>query len=448
MTKTWVIVLAVVAAGTTAGAGIFFHDRGAKVATTLPVDSYTTPAARGDVTQSVAATGPVASNLDVQIKCRAYGQVIELPFDVSDKVKKGDLLVKLDEQDELVARDQAKVTVALSQSKLTEAQENERIAEQDLTTATEQADANIISAQTKAQNLRRKADRQKQLLSQNLASPEDFETAETDATQAEADLKNARIAKEQLKSQAVALDVKKEDVELANEQVSLDQIGLKNAQQQCDYTKVLAPMDGVLSDLEIQMGTFIASAMSNVSGGTSVMTLSDLSHIFVLASVDESQIGGVKKGQTVDITADAYPGKHFSGKVVRIATTGVNTSNVVTFEVKIEVTDDNKDLLKPQMTANVQIIEASKKDVVTVPILAVVRKQHKTLVTLVKPDNSLEDREVELGIDDGENQEIVSGLAAGEQVLVHKNESNSVWSAASMVRRMPGAGMPGGGGRR
>jgi len=195
------------------------------------------------------------------------------------------------------------------------------------------------------------------------------------------------------------------------------------------------------------MGTIISSAISNVGGGTSVMTLSDLSHIFVLASVDESQIGGVKKGQTVDITADAYPGKHFTGKVVRIATQGVNTSNVVTFEVKIEVTDDNKDLLKPQMTANVQIIEASKKDAVTVPILAVVRKQHKTFVTLVKPDNALEDREVELGIDDGENQEIVSGLAAGEQVLVHKNESNSVWSAAAMVRRMPAAGMPGGGRR-
>ncbi|MGA2440843.1 MAG: efflux RND transporter periplasmic adaptor subunit [Tepidisphaeraceae bacterium] len=447
MTKTWVIVLAVVAAGATAGAGIFFHDRGAKVATTLPVDSYTTPAARGDVTQSVAATGPVASNLDVQIKCRAYGEVVELPFDISDKVKKGDLLVKLDDKDEKVVVDQQTVTVALSQSRLKEAEENERIAEQDLQTASEQAEANILSAQTKAQNLRKKADRQKQLLSQNLASPEDFETAETDAAQAEADLENARIAKEQLKSQAVALEVKKEDVALAQEQVKLDNIDLANAVQQRAYTTVLAPMDGVLSDLTIQMGTIISSAISNVGGGTSVMTLSDLSHIFVLASVDESQIGGVKKGQTVDITADAFPGKHFSGTVVRIATQGVNTSNVVTFEVKIEVTDDNKGLLKPQMTANVQIVEASKKDVVTVPILAVVRKQHKTLVTLVKPDNTLEDREVVLGIDDGENQEIASGLAAGEQVLVHKNESNSVWSAATMVRRMPGAGMPGGGRR-
>jgi HlyD family secretion protein len=447
MTKAWVIALAVVAAGATAGAGIFFHERGSKTPATLPADSYVATAARGDVTESVSATGPVASNLDVQIKCRAYGEVIKLPFDISDKAKKGDLLVQLDQKDEQVVVDQETVTVAQSQSRLTEAEENERIAELDLKTATAQADANIVSAQTKAQNLRRKADRQKQLLSQNLASPEDFETAETDAAQAEDDLANARIAKEQLKSQAVALEVKKQDVELAKEQVALDKINLANAIQQRDYTKVTAPMDGVVSDLTIQMGSIISSAISNVGGGTSVMTLSDLSHIFVLASVDESQIGGVRKGQTVDITADAYPGKHFTGKVVRIATQGVNTSNVVTFEVKIEVTGEDKELLKPQMTANVQIIEASKKNVMLVPVLAVVRKQHKTLVTLVKADNVLEDREVEVGIDDGDNQEIVSGLSGGEQLLVHKNESNSVWSAATMVRRMPAAGMPGGGRR-
>jgi len=151
-------------------------------------------------------------------------------------------------------------------------------------------------------------------------------------------------------------------------------------------------------------------------------------------------------GQNVQITADAFPGKVFSGKVVRIATTGVNASNVVTFEVKIEVTSSNKNLLKPQMTANVEIIEFSKQDAVTVPMLAIIRKQHKTFVTVVKPDGSNEDREVEIGINDGDNQEIVSGLSAGEQVLVHKNESNSAWSGPNL-RRLPGIGMPGGGRR-
>jgi HlyD family secretion protein len=446
MTKTLFIVLVAGVLAATTGAGLFIHQHGAKVATTLPTDSYTATADRADITQSVSATGPVASNLDVQIKCRAYGEVIKLPFDISDTVKKGDLLIQLDQKDEKVLFDQAEVTLEQSQSKLTEAQENERIAEQDLKTATEQADANILSAETKAANLQKKADRQKQLLAQSLASPEEFETDETDAAQADADLKNARIAREQLKSQQVALEVKKEDVELAKQQVQLDNISLQNTKQQMDYTTVISPMDGVIADLSIQMGTIISSAISNVGGGTSVMTVSDMSHIFVMASVDESDIGGVARGQDVDITADAFPGKHFSGKVVRIATQGINTSNVVTFEVKIEVTSSNKALLKPQMTANAQIIESSRHNVIAVPMPAIVRKQHKTFVTIVKPDGSTEDREVEIGINDGESQEVVSGLSGGEQILVHKTDSNSAWSSSGVPRRIPGM-LPGGGKR-
>jgi len=443
MTKTLIIVLAVVVVGATAGAGIFLHQRGDKSATTLPADSYTASATKMDITQSVSATGPVASNLDVQIKCRASGQVIKLPFDISDSVKKGDLLVQLDIADEQVVLDQANVTVAQSQSKLKEAEESERIAELDLQTATEQADSNILSAQVKATNLRRKADRQKQLLTQTLASPEEYEAAETDASQAATDLQNAKIAKEQLKSQAVSLALKKEDVELANEQVQLDEIQLTNAKQQMAYTTIKAPMDGVVADVQVQLGTIISSATSVVGGGTSVITLSDMSHIFVLASVDESDIGNVKEGQTVNITADAFPGKHFTGSVVRIATQGVNVSNVVTFEVKIEVISTNKSLLKPQMTANAQIVEASKPDVVTIPMMAIIRKQQKTFVTVVNPDNSTEEREVTLGIDDGENQEVVQGLSGDETILVHRSDATSVWTAGNISKRIPGLGMPG-----
>jgi len=443
MTKTLIIVLATIVVGASAGTGIYLHSRGQKTATTLPEDSFVAQTRRGDITQTVQATGPVASNLDVQIKCRASGEVITLPFDISDHVKKGDLLVQLDQKDEKVLLDQAQVTLEQSESKLKEAVETEQMAELDLQTATEQADANIASAEVKATNLRRKSDRQKTLLTQTLASPEDFETAETDAAQAETDLHNFHIAKEELKSQAVALAVKKEDVELAKQQVQLDEISLQNAQQQMDYTTITAPMDGVIADLEIQKGTIISSATSVVGGGTSVITLSDMSHIFVLASVDESDIGSVEVGQRVNVTADAYPGRTFTGKVVRIALQGVNTSNVVTFEVKIEVTSDNRDLLKPQMTGNVEIVESSKSDVIMVPMMAIMRKQHNTYVTVLKPDNSTEERPITLGINDGENQEVTSGLSGGEQILVFRSDATNVWSAANIVKHMPAAGMPG-----
>ena len=78
------------------------------------------------------------------------------------------------------------------------------------------------------------------------------EVVEEDDAEAVADLTTAKIAREQLKSQAVALEVKKEDVELAKQQVKLDGIDLRNAQQQMDYTTILAPMDGVIADLTIQ----------------------------------------------------------------------------------------------------------------------------------------------------------------------------------------------------
>src|SRR5262249_12618539 len=151
------------------------------------------------------------------------------------------------------------------------------------------------------------------------------------------------------------LEVRRQDIKLSEAQLRSDQVALANARQQLTYTKVTAPMDGVVAALNVQIGTIISSGITNVGGGTTILSLSDLSHIFVLASVDESEIGSVAIDQQAVITVDAFPGRRFRGKVVRIATRGVNVSNVVTFEVKIEVLGENKTLLKPEMTANVQI---------------------------------------------------------------------------------------------
>ncbi len=432
------------------GLGWFmWHQRQASAtALAMPSDTYSAPATKGNITQSVTSPGVVASNLDVAIKCRASGEVKALPFHISDSVKKGDVLLQLDTKDELVVVNQAKVTLAQANSKLLEAQEAEKMAELDLQTATEQAATNVEAAQIKAVNLRNKAERLKDLLAKNLASTEDYETAQTDAAQADTALQVAKIAQEELKSQAVALEVKKEDVNLASQQVQLDSIALDNANTQLGYTTVAASMDGVISDLQIQLGTIISSATSIV-GGSTVMTLTDLSHIFVLASVDESDIGGIQVGQEVDLTADAFPGKHFGGKVVQIAVTGVSTSNVVTFQVKIEVISKNKGLLKPQMTTSAKIIEANHSDVVLVPSLAVVRRGPKTFITVQKPGQPDTELAVQIGISDDENTEIVGGISPGDQVLVHKSMSANRWTGSATPQPRPITAVPGsGGGRR
>ena len=142
------------------------------------------------------------------------------------------------------------------------------------------------------------------------------------------------------------LELKRQDVRLSMAQIETDKIDFSLAEQRLKDTKVFSPINGVVSERNVQSGQIISSGISNVGGGTLVMVLSDLTRLFILASVDESDIGKVKLGQKVVITADSFPGKRFFGKIERIATKGVNISNVVTFEVKIEVQGTDKQLLK------------------------------------------------------------------------------------------------------
>lgn len=436
--------------------------KGTSVAATQP--TVTAKAMRGDIYQSVSATGRVVSNLDVDIKCQASGEIIELPYDVSQKVKKGALLVQLDPVDEDRAVHQAQVAIDSSKAKLEQAKQNLIIAQQNLVsaklrleTARLRADANLAAMQSRAKDARSKANRRLELLHQKLTSQEDYDTAETTAEQAEADVKTAQAEVEDIKAQAQdivaqeqGINVKTQDVALAQAAVEADQIALDDANQRLIYTKVLSPMDGVVSALDVQKGVIVASGTGGFSGGTTLMTLSDMSHIFVLASVDESDIGQVQLDNPCKITADAFPGKHFKGTVVRIATKGVNTSNVVTFEVKIEITGDNKSLLKPEMTTNCEIISAQRNDAILVPTQAIVRKDRKnTFVQVVQADGKTEDRPVQIGISDGENYEITDGLHEGETVVLHNAETNSRWAGGggSHSHGVMGMGSHGGGGR-
>jgi multidrug efflux pump subunit AcrA (membrane-fusion protein) len=378
---------------------------------------------RGSVEQSVNSSGHVVSNLDVDIKCRASGEVVKLPFDISQSVKKGDLLCQLDPTDETLAVRAAEATVAQSQAKLAQATDDLEQAEQNLATTRRKDESALAAAQVKAANLRSKADRQKQLIDQQLGSREDYETAETDAAAAEDARNSAEIAIDELKQQALGVEYKRQAVKTAEAQLQNDQVTLDSQKQQLAYTTVNAPIDGVVSALNIQKGAIVASGTGGFSGGTTILTLSDLSHIFVTATVDESDIGVVQVGQQARITVASFPGRTFVGRVTRIATTGVNTSNVVTFEVKVEVLDEHKDLLRPQMTGNVTIIQALRKDVLTLPVSAITLQDGKAFVTTPTGER----RPVTLGLQGADTVEVVSGLNEGDRVILSVAELPTRW---------------------
>jgi RND family efflux transporter MFP subunit len=379
---------------------------------------------RGPLRMVVSSSGKVVSNLDVEIKCKASGEIIRIPFDVSDAVKKGALLLELNPLEMQRQVDQAKAVLASSNAKLINARENLAIATQTLETDRRKTESALRAAEVRSADARTKAERVKELLDRKLSSQEEYDTAATAAAQAGSDTEQTRLRLDELKTQERSLELSRQQIRMAEAQVLGDTLALDLANERLGDTKVTSPIDGVVTARSVQIGQIISSGISNVGGGTTALTVSDLSRIFILGAVDEADIGKVATSQPVEITVDAFPGKRFAGRVERIATRGVNVSNVVTFEVKIEVVSKEKSLLRPEMTANVEIIAAARENVLSVPTEAIVRKEGKPNVTVVAADGSQADRVVEVGITDGLRTEIPSGVAEGEKVVIHKGSGS------------------------
>jgi HlyD family secretion protein len=492
----WIIILAslVVLGGVGGFAYVKFNGSGQDAA------KVSTAKAKIDrIKMTVSPTGLVAAMLDIDVKCKASGQVIRMPkhgpvgstqsdeaaspsttapdssvlsynepmLEVSDVVKKGQLLVKLDPIDMVRIRDQAKVQLDVSRAKRVIAENNLEICRQTWDTDKRRADSALAAAVVAAADAHAKSARQESLLVKEMAAKEDVETARTAATQADTTLDGSRVKLRELETQKLNVALREQDLNQAVAAVQNDQINLAIAEDRLADTTIYAPRDGTVSVCTVQIGTIITSAISNVGGGTTVLTLSDLSRIFVLASVDESEVGRVAVGQKVAITADAFKGEKFAGKVTRVATRGANTSNVVTFEVQIEVLSPNKSLLKPTMTANVEITTDEKDAALVVPADALFSKtasdsgqarqgggaasagsqdgpttQPKATsrgsragsgggkyITVINAAGEQEDRKVKVGLNNGVMAEILDGLKENEDVVVRRN-ADSKWNAS------------------
>lgn len=401
--------------------------------------------ARGPIAKTVEARGVVVSNLDVEIKSKASGEIISLPFDVSDTVKKGELVAELDPEDEQRNVNKTQANLNASRAALTKSQRNLSVAEKNLKTSYKTAEVNLKSARIKADEADARLERTRQLHEKKLASREELDAAQTAATTAWAAHEQAKLRFDELDAAKAALEVQRQDIVQSGANLESAAMNLELAQQGLDDTKIYAPMDGVITARNVQTGQIISSGISNVGGGTALMVISDLSRIYVTASVDESDIAGVAPGQRVRITADAFPDERFMGEVERVARQGVNTSNVVTFEVKIEVLSPNKELLMPGMTADAEIIVQMKRDALLIPASAITRdKQGRRVVTIAAAGGKTEERPVETGIESGLMIEITSGLQEGEKIKVKQGAAASRWSQEGREGPPPGM-MPGAG---
>ena len=348
-----------------------------------------------DITQKVSTTGKIEPEFKVIITPEVTGEIVALPVREGDKVKKGDLLIKINAKQYLADKESAEATLLSSKSSL----------------AMRKAELDRITLDY---------ERVKGLHKKGLASDSEIETAKSN------------------------FESIKAGYDGASADVMRTEAALRRAEEQLYKTSIYSPMNGTVNALNVELGERVLG--SGFSQGTNIMTVSDLNNMEASVEVDENDVVLISIGDTARIKVDAFGDKIFKGLVSEIGNSAISSGlgtqdQVVNFNVKLKLIDIDKGL-RPGMSCNADIETETIKNVITVPIQSVtargnemvkkeesgeennqmpVKKQNgsnkpKEIVFVVK-ESKAKSIEVETGISDDNYIYIKSGLSGGEQVV-------------------------------
>ncbi len=285
---------------------------------------------RRTITQVVTATGSINPIDRVIITPEVTGEIVELPVQEGDKVKKGDLLIRIKPDIYIAQRNRAKASL-------------------------EAARANLSVSKAKLEQVKSDYERVKKLFEKNLASKQELETARANYLSAEGQYK-AQIA-----------SVKQAEESLAEKEEDLAK------------TAIYSPLTGTVSKLNVELGERVLG--SGFSQGTNLMTVSNLNDMEAVVEVDENDVVLVSEGDTAKISIDAFGDEEFFGVVYQIGNsakqTGAGTQDqVVNFEIKIKLLGKNAKI-KPGMSCDADIRTETHTDVLAVPIQALTARMPK-----------------------------------------------------------------------
>lgn len=369
--------------------GVVLYFKGAKnteeaYQTTFPV--------RGSITETVTASGIINPISTVNIGTQVSGTIAEIFVDYNSPVEQGQLLAQIDPS-------------------LFEATVAQRRA------ALEIAKAEVDVTNNDIVYYKKHLERIKKLNKSQYSADKELESAQRDYDNSLAQLS------------------------LKKAQVSQAEAALQSAEIDLRYTKIISPVDGIVVSKEVEVGQTVAASFQTP---TLFNVAEDLTKMQIEASVVEADIAKVKEGQTVEFSVDSFPDEVFYGTVTQVRNNPVTTSNVVTYEVIIEI-DNKEQKLKPGMTANVEIITAQKDKVLLVPNQALrfyvtdengETKRYKDRGIWILRSGKPNRVAITTGISDDDNTEITSGeLAENDEVILSRKNNKEQQAALRM--RMP-----------
>jgi HlyD family secretion protein len=371
---------------------------------------------RGDLSVTVAETGIVQPITKVEVKSRIAGQASKVFVDVGDRVSKGQPVIQLDTTDLERNVAQSRADVEMATARLARLRAGARPEEREASRAEElQAEADFRRAQ---------ADYKRVGAAKAFGSLTD---REVEQVRAEYESSKARLAAARSRRRLVLAGSRSEDIAEAAAQLSRAQVSLQAAQDQLSYATIRSPMNGVVITRHIEAGEFVSPGVSALAQGGAILTIADLAKLIINTNLNQVDVGKVKKGLPVDVRVDSAPGRTFKGHVRKVAPAAEaqkdQGNNIQTFLVETLVGEGEADatILRPGMTADLDIQVTTKKAILLLPVESIVRgKGDEATVTLpaAKKDAKPETRPIKLGMSNDHKVEIVSGLKEGEKVLI------------------------------
>ena len=352
---------------------------------------------RGDLARVVVATGKIQPLSKIEVKSKASGIVKKLYVDYGDHVKQGDILAELDKV-------QLEASVRASQA-------NYQAAQAARDSAIAALERNKVDAEgPDVPYLKLGMERAQQMFKDGVMSKSFVEDSE----------KNYQLALNKQVSAQRNLAVSRAEIAKAEAQVAQAKAALENAEEDLRNSTIISPIDGLVLSRDVNVGDAVSSILVLGSQATLIMTMGDISEVYVQGKVDEADIGKVYLNQPARIVVESFKDKKFTGKVTKISPMGKEKDNVTTFEVRVSISNPTLEL-KANMTANAEILLEEKKNVLMVPEASLIYDKNRSAsVELPDPkaENGRKKVSVKLGISNGVKTEIISGLTEKQKVIL------------------------------
>lgn len=362
---------------------------------TKNIQYLTETAHKGNITNTVLATGSVSAYQKVSVGAQVSGQIDKLNVKLGQSVKKGDLIAEIDSTKQI----------------------------NDLKTA--ESNLDIYKAQLKSKQIAKtiaqtQLNRQKNLIKLDASSSEDLEAAKN------------------------AFALATSEVEALQAQIEQAKISVSTAQTNVGYTKITSPLNGIIVSVPVEQGQTVNSNQTTPT----IVEIADLSRMIIKPEISEGDITKVKAGMPVDFSIIGDPDNIYhttlqsvdpgtttltdgsSSSSLTSSSSSSSSSAIYYYGNLIVPNEDNK--LRISMTTQNKIIVAQAKDVLVIPTITIKRKEGKPYVDVLQSNNKVEKRDITTGLSDDLNTEVLSGINEGDKVI--SSESDGTISPINMRR--------------